>query len=150
MLQAEDRAHRVGQKNAVVVQYMLARNTADDNIFPLIEKKLKMLGSVNLSSDSYKDAKNFQRNCLDRTITNYFDHLNKENGEKESITITEVDNDKPNNELTQTLSDDDDDEILKLLNNDNNILENSKNQSRISEYAGGGFDVDDDDNQYCF
>lgn len=139
MLQAEDRAHRVGQKNSVVVQYMLARKTADDEIFPLIEKKLKMLGSVNLSSDSYKDAKNFQRDCSERAITNYFDKLNNENKEKDVI-INDIEN-----KLVNILSDDDDDEILGLLTNDVNALDNTKNQSNISICSAGGFDDDDDD-----
>lgn len=78
MLQAEDRAHRVGQKDSVLVQYVLAKNTADDEIWPLIEKKLRLLGSVNLSSDSYKDAENLHRACGDRAITSYFQRLSEE------------------------------------------------------------------------
>ncbi|VDO50545.1 unnamed protein product [Haemonchus placei] len=44
--QAEDRAHRVGQKDSVFVQYLVARNTADDVIWPLIQHKLDDLGKV--------------------------------------------------------------------------------------------------------
>ncbi|PIO58140.1 hypothetical protein TELCIR_20430, partial [Teladorsagia circumcincta] len=44
LLQAEDRAHRVGQKDSVFVQYLVARNTADDVIWPLIQQKLDVLG----------------------------------------------------------------------------------------------------------
>lgn len=77
MSQAEDRAHRVGQKDSVLVKYILAKNTADDDIFPLIQKKLKILSSVNLSSDSYKDAANIHRDCSDRLITNYLAKINQ-------------------------------------------------------------------------
>ncbi|VDK46193.1 unnamed protein product [Cylicostephanus goldi] len=46
LLQAEDRAHRVGQKDSVFVQYLIARNTADDIIWPLVQRKLDVLGQV--------------------------------------------------------------------------------------------------------
>ncbi|KAI1702679.1 RNA recognition motif domain-containing protein [Ditylenchus destructor] len=43
MMQAEDRAHRVGQKNPVIIQYMLARKTADEEIWGRILEKLDVL-----------------------------------------------------------------------------------------------------------
>uniref|UniRef100_A0A0K0CWP8 Helicase C-terminal domain-containing protein n=1 Tax=Angiostrongylus cantonensis TaxID=6313 RepID=A0A0K0CWP8_ANGCA len=43
---AEDRAHRVGQKDSVFVQYLVARNTADDVIWPLVQRKLDVLGQT--------------------------------------------------------------------------------------------------------
>ena len=46
MLQAEDRAHRIGQTSTVRVFYFLARQTIDDMIWPLIQKKMKTLGEV--------------------------------------------------------------------------------------------------------
>nr|CDJ86552.1 SNF2-related and DNA RNA helicase domain containing protein [Haemonchus contortus] len=55
--QAEDRAHRVGQKDSVFVQYLVARNTADDVIWPLIQHKLDDLGKVNLSGETFISAK---------------------------------------------------------------------------------------------
>jgi SWI/SNF-related matrix-associated actin-dependent regulator of chromatin subfamily A-like protein 1 len=33
LLQAEDRVHRIGQQNAVNVQYLLARGTLDDKFW---------------------------------------------------------------------------------------------------------------------
>ncbi|VDM57891.1 unnamed protein product [Angiostrongylus costaricensis] len=50
LLQAEDRAHRVGQKDSVFVQYLVARNTADDVIWPLVQRKLDVLGQVKFSN----------------------------------------------------------------------------------------------------
>lgn len=51
LVQAEDRVHRIGQKDSVMVQYLVARNTADDHIWPLIQEKLEVLGKVGLSDD---------------------------------------------------------------------------------------------------
>ncbi|GMT19734.1 hypothetical protein PFISCL1PPCAC_11031, partial [Pristionchus fissidentatus] len=56
MQQAEDRAHRVGQKDSVLVQYMLAKNTADDVIWPLVKSKNDILEQVNLNSERLGDA----------------------------------------------------------------------------------------------
>lgn len=39
MMQAEDRVHRIGQKNAINVSYLLARNTIDETIARLLEEK---------------------------------------------------------------------------------------------------------------
>ncbi|KJH44692.1 helicase protein [Dictyocaulus viviparus] len=56
LLQAEDRAHRVGQKDSVFVQYLIAKNTADDIIWPLVQRKLDVLGQVNLSNETFRHA----------------------------------------------------------------------------------------------
>jgi len=46
MLQAEDRAHRLGQKNAVNVKFLCAAGTLDDVIWPAILRKLERLGHI--------------------------------------------------------------------------------------------------------
>jgi hypothetical protein len=49
LLQAEDRAHRIGRADAtqpVLIDYCLARGTMDDMIWPLIAKKLSVLGTT--------------------------------------------------------------------------------------------------------
>ncbi|KAK6742222.1 hypothetical protein RB195_009842 [Necator americanus] len=81
LLQAEDRAHRVGQKDSVFIQYLIARNTADDIIWPLIQKKLDVLGQVNLSNDTFRDAEHSHLKCESQTsrhaeITDFFNAEN--------------------------------------------------------------------------
>lgn len=44
--QAEDRLHRIGQKNAVNVIYMIGENTVDIDIIELLEKKSKVINAV--------------------------------------------------------------------------------------------------------
>ncbi|OQR72980.1 SWI/SNF A protein [Tropilaelaps mercedesae] len=56
LTQAEDRVHRIGQKQNCVVQYLVARETSDDYIWPLIEQKLSVLNQVGLSKDTFSDA----------------------------------------------------------------------------------------------
>ncbi|XP_022246250.1 SWI/SNF-related matrix-associated actin-dependent regulator of chromatin subfamily A-like protein 1 isoform X2 [Limulus polyphemus] len=56
LTQAEDRAHRIGQQDSVVVQYLVAQGTADDHIWPLVQKKLEILNKAGLSKDNFSDA----------------------------------------------------------------------------------------------
>jgi hypothetical protein len=52
LLQAEDRAHRMGQKHVVDVKYLICRGTVDDTIWALIQRKIAVVGqSVNGSTD---------------------------------------------------------------------------------------------------
>ena len=44
-MQAEDRAHRIGQKNAVDVRYIIASNTLDDHVYRKIQQKLRTVDS---------------------------------------------------------------------------------------------------------
>ena len=39
MMQAEDRAHRIGQKNSVNIYYLHGKNTLDDTIFEILNRK---------------------------------------------------------------------------------------------------------------
>ncbi|XP_076363842.1 LOW QUALITY PROTEIN: SWI/SNF-related matrix-associated actin-dependent regulator of chromatin subfamily A-like protein 1 [Tachypleus tridentatus] len=56
LTQAEDRAHRIGQQDSVVVQYLVAQGTADDHIWPLVQKKLETLNKAGLSKDNFSDT----------------------------------------------------------------------------------------------
>jgi len=56
LTQAEDRAHRIGQQDSVTVQYLVARGTADDYLWPLVQQKLLVLNQAGLSKDNFHEA----------------------------------------------------------------------------------------------
>ncbi|XP_013415822.1 SWI/SNF-related matrix-associated actin-dependent regulator of chromatin subfamily A-like protein 1 isoform X1 [Lingula anatina] len=56
LVQAEDRCHRIGQQDSVNIHYLVARKTADDYIWPLVQKKLSVLGKVGLSKEDFSEA----------------------------------------------------------------------------------------------
>lgn len=45
MIQAEDRAHRIGQKNAVNCHYLIGDNTLDDMLYRFLDKKINNVSS---------------------------------------------------------------------------------------------------------
>jgi SWI/SNF-related matrix-associated actin-dependent regulator 1 of chromatin subfamily A len=44
LIQAEDRAHRIGQINTVNIIYALADGTVDELLWPLVQHKIRLLG----------------------------------------------------------------------------------------------------------
>uniref|UniRef100_A0A8C9ELI9 SWI/SNF-related matrix-associated actin-dependent regulator of chromatin subfamily A-like protein 1 n=1 Tax=Pavo cristatus TaxID=9049 RepID=A0A8C9ELI9_PAVCR len=56
LIQAEDRAHRIGQTSSVNVHYLVARGTADDFLWPMIQEKIKVLGEAGLSETNFSST----------------------------------------------------------------------------------------------
>merc|ERR1712126_579956 len=61
LCQAEDRVHRIGQTDSVVCQYLVARGTADDSLWPMIQKKLVVLNKAGLSKDNFEESEEKQK-----------------------------------------------------------------------------------------
>eukprot|EP00731_Ephydatia_muelleri_P007759 Em0004g97a len=53
LVQAEDRVHRIGQKDAVNIHYLVASETADDFIWPLVQSKLEILSRAGLAKSDF-------------------------------------------------------------------------------------------------
>lgn len=70
--QAEDRAHRIGQLSPVNVHYLLAKGSADDLIWPLIQRKLQTLESLGLGRDEFSSIKTIEHDPSQTKIENFF------------------------------------------------------------------------------
>ncbi|KAK2584538.1 hypothetical protein KPH14_006907 [Odynerus spinipes] len=51
LCQAEDRVHRIGQDCSVLIQYLVAKQTVDDYLWPLIQRKTNVLSEVGLNQN---------------------------------------------------------------------------------------------------
>ncbi|XP_004376354.1 SWI/SNF-related matrix-associated actin-dependent regulator of chromatin subfamily A-like protein 1 isoform X1 [Trichechus manatus latirostris] len=76
LIQAEDRVHRIGQTNSVGIHYLVARGTADDYLWPMIQEKLKVLGEAGLSETNFSEtteaADYFYKDPKQQTIYDLF------------------------------------------------------------------------------
>uniref|UniRef100_A0A8C5KUI5 SWI/SNF-related matrix-associated actin-dependent regulator of chromatin subfamily A-like protein 1 n=1 Tax=Jaculus jaculus TaxID=51337 RepID=A0A8C5KUI5_JACJA len=55
LIQAEDRVHRIGQTGSVGIHYLVAKGTADDYLWPMIQEKIKILGEAGLSETNFSE-----------------------------------------------------------------------------------------------
>ncbi|XP_028992553.1 SWI/SNF-related matrix-associated actin-dependent regulator of chromatin subfamily A-like protein 1 isoform X2 [Betta splendens] len=55
LIQAEDRVHRIGQTRNVNIHYLVAKGTADDHLWPMIQEKMNVLEQVGLSESNLSD-----------------------------------------------------------------------------------------------
>ena len=95
LIQAEDRAHRIGQEENVTIEYLISKGTVDDVIWSIVGKKLSVLSKVGLASESMKTA---LRSSNQNVIENYFkkiatDLLKKEGADEEQLLA--LDDDSP-------------------------------------------------------
>ncbi|RKD18988.1 hypothetical protein BCY91_14015 [Pelobium manganitolerans] len=54
--QAEDRAHRIGQKDSVSCIYFIGRNTIDEHIYDIVDKKRAMVAGVTGSEEVVSES----------------------------------------------------------------------------------------------
>ncbi|XP_054168662.1 SWI/SNF-related matrix-associated actin-dependent regulator of chromatin subfamily A-like protein 1 [Oppia nitens] len=77
--QAEDRIHRIGQQNNVKIYYLVAKNTIDDMVWPMISKKLEVLNKAGLSKDNFDSASTVidAKEAEQHLITDFFESLDE-------------------------------------------------------------------------
>ncbi|XP_056695838.1 uncharacterized protein [Spinacia oleracea] len=73
LIQAEDRAHRIGQVSSVNVYYLLANDTVDDIIWDVVQHKLENLGQVLDGQDNTMEVSHSQLRSspAKRTLNSY-------------------------------------------------------------------------------
>ncbi|XP_055593275.1 SWI/SNF-related matrix-associated actin-dependent regulator of chromatin subfamily A-like protein 1 [Uranotaenia lowii] len=71
LAQAESRAHRIGQEGAVIVRYLLAKGTADDVIWTMLQKKQNILNKAGLCNENFSDSTCVDAPCSAGNIEPY-------------------------------------------------------------------------------
>jgi len=67
LVQAEDRAHRIGQKSSVNVHYLVAPGTIDDIMWPMVSRKVQVVSAM---CDGRKDSLVAERTSADQAVNN--------------------------------------------------------------------------------
>ncbi|XP_028598388.2 SWI/SNF-related matrix-associated actin-dependent regulator of chromatin subfamily A-like protein 1 isoform X2 [Podarcis muralis] len=98
LIQAEDRAHRIGQTNSVDVHYLVAKGTADDYLWPMIQEKIRVLGEAGLSEAKFSETAEatdyfFYKDQNQETILNLFQRTFSEDADDmdEALLVEMVD-----------------------------------------------------------
>jgi len=69
-LQAEDRCHRIGQKKQVTVYKLVTKDTVDEDIYRMQERKSKMNAAIMDSRGAQKERKEMMQSALQHYQTN--------------------------------------------------------------------------------
>uniref|UniRef100_A0AAR2LY23 SWI/SNF-related matrix-associated actin-dependent regulator of chromatin subfamily A-like protein 1 n=1 Tax=Pygocentrus nattereri TaxID=42514 RepID=A0AAR2LY23_PYGNA len=89
LIQAEDRVHRIGQTSSVDIHYLVARGTADDYLWPMIQEKMNVLEQVGLSESNISDKAEcssfHSKDPKQQTITEMFQRSFSEEDMDESL-----------------------------------------------------------------
>lgn len=97
LIQAEDRVHRIGQTTSVDIHYLVAKGTADDHLWPMIQKKMNVLEQVGLSesnlSDNAQNASFHLKDPKQRTIAEMFQSSFTEDNDMDEAILLEALND---------------------------------------------------------
>ncbi|KRW98986.1 P-loop containing nucleoside triphosphate hydrolase [Pseudocohnilembus persalinus] len=76
MAQAEDRAHRIGQKNSVLCHYLIGKNTIDDKLYRTLDKKTEVVSSIldgkkqKIKIDDKLNARDASNNLIKKYLSN--------------------------------------------------------------------------------
>ncbi|KAJ7345934.1 hypothetical protein JRQ81_001884 [Phrynocephalus forsythii] len=98
LIQAEDRAHRIGQTSSVNIHYLVAKGTADDYLWPMIQEKIRVLGEAGLSEANFSETAEsgdyyFHKDPKQQTILNLFQRtfLNNADDLDEALLVEALD-----------------------------------------------------------
>ncbi|XP_067373187.1 SWI/SNF-related matrix-associated actin-dependent regulator of chromatin subfamily A-like protein 1 isoform X2 [Channa argus] len=97
LIQAEDRVHRIGQTSNVNIHYLVAKGTADDHLWPMIQDKMNVLEQVGLSesnlSNNSLNASFHSKDPNQRSIMEMFQRSFTEDDDIDEAILQEAAND---------------------------------------------------------
>ncbi|KAI5618620.1 SWI/SNF-related matrix-associated actin-dependent regulator of chromatin subfamily A-like protein 1 [Silurus asotus] len=128
LIQAEDRVHRIGQTRCVDIHYLVAKGTADDYLWPMIQEKMNVLEQVGLSESNISDkaecASFHSKDQKQPRITEMFQRSFSEEDMDESMLLEAV-NDWEDNDQPDSVS-----------HQDSHVSESPSKKRRIEDYFG--------------
>lgn len=147
LLQAEDRAHRIGQRNSILVSYLLAKKTLDESMWKTIRRKLTVVGQSLTGHAAKMDAEEGQKTDIgassssasastagnqpdksgDKKTTKPFFPERKKKAQTQTQTQTDARQTQQSGRVPQLTinDDDDDDDVVETQVNDEITLVDS-------------------------
>ncbi|XP_053693187.1 SWI/SNF-related matrix-associated actin-dependent regulator of chromatin subfamily A-like protein 1 [Sabethes cyaneus] len=116
LAQAESRAHRIGQQSNVTVRYLLAKGTADDIIWTMLQKKQGILTKAGLCNEDFSDSTHVDAPCSSGNIEPFLVKTNN-NNEKATDTLSPAVSAPSQNEpkeFQDLLNDGEDDDLAEI------------------------------------
>ncbi|CAH8503310.1 unnamed protein product [Heterobilharzia americana] len=133
LVQAEDRAYRIGQVDSVLIRYLIAEQTADDFIWPLVERKLEVLSKAGLNRETFRmvDSTRLGSNTPEQQkILDYFKReLNDFEDWENFDTVLSSINDDINLEPQKSITNDDNSSNEE--NNETSICRTKSSQPKV-------------------
>ncbi|XP_014235599.1 SWI/SNF-related matrix-associated actin-dependent regulator of chromatin subfamily A-like protein 1 [Trichogramma pretiosum] len=88
LTQAEDRVHRIGQTDNVIIRYLLAKETADDYMWNKLQTKIRVLNEVGLDQNFDMDAASLEHQLTSEqnqtTLDVFVESQSSSSGDKKS------------------------------------------------------------------
>ncbi|XP_055544718.1 SWI/SNF-related matrix-associated actin-dependent regulator of chromatin subfamily A-like protein 1 [Wyeomyia smithii] len=117
LAQAESRAHRIGQQSDVTVRYLLAKGTADDIIWTMLQKKQDILTKAGLCNEDFSDSTHVDAPCSSGNIEPFLVKINNNSETTENACVNQsTAPDKHDRKEFQDLLDDGEDDDLAGMN----------------------------------
>ncbi|XP_076227917.1 SWI/SNF-related matrix-associated actin-dependent regulator of chromatin subfamily A-like protein 1 [Nomia melanderi] len=125
--QAEDRVHRIGQNDDVLIQYLVAKQTADDYLWPLIQKKMNVLNEVGLDHNFSLTDISITKHSLDskqKTLDYFRDNVKSQcTTDEETTQKTENNNSSSNSSKEDIAAEEEKKDLLELSAEDFNFCD---------------------------
>lgn len=143
--QAEDRAHRIGQEDTVLVEYLIAKETVDELIWGLISKKLNVLEKVGLGGE-HLTKESIVKDSHQRLISDFLvKQLTKAEIPEELQNEFELDLDENSDDVEAATNDKDDYDSPKPGPSGLSDLTDQSQQTKGHDTSDDDIVFDDDD-----
>eukprot|EP00943_MAST-04B_sp_MAST-4B-sp1_P000459 g459.t1 len=141
ILQAEDRAHRIGQKNKVVINYLVAKNSIDEPMWSIICNKVHVTSTALEGTRTSLKAKNTKARQIKCRNGNNKQHSSKNCYGTNDASVIEIDSESDGDEKNKFGKGDVRTFISKLTKNEKSSLaladnnNDSKNNNKSLKHS---------------
>ncbi|KAL3317011.1 SWI/SNF- matrix-associated actin-dependent regulator of chromatin subfamily A-like protein 1 [Cichlidogyrus casuarinus] len=131
LIQAEDRVYRIGQRESVTIQYLIAENTVDTYLWNVLEQKLKVLKQAGLNKETFDGVSKSELSSNSGNMKNILDYFEKSEAPKKQETKSTF----LSPEESAQFFNDEDEEIFDMVSKSESST-HSENRKNICDHSG--------------